>query len=372
VLYLLHRLQDETGWAALDALRSITFRAALAGLLAFVVSLLVGKPIIAWLRSGRLAERSGKHPSEKINELHRGKHDTPTMGGLMLLLAVLLSTTLFARLDNLFIQAALFVMLGLGVIGLLDDYLKQVRENHRGLSKMQKLGAQVLVSLPPVLALFAWAPSFMGSAEGANSYMSLQVPLVDATLPLGVGFLLWSVLVIVSSSNAVNLTDGLDGLASGCALLAGLCFGLLAYLAGRVDSSAHLGLLFVPGAGELAVFCAALVGATLGFLWFNCFPAEVFMGDTGSLPLGGVIGLVAVCVRQELLLLLVGGVFVVEAGSVILQVLSFRTSGRRIFACAPLHHHFQFRGWPESKVTIRFWILAAILALFSVATLKLG
>ncbi len=373
MLYFLHELQDELGMPWLDLFRLLTFRAALAALTAFFVALIFGRPVIRLLSRFNLSERAGKSPSDRVNELNQDKEHTPTMGGVMILGAVTISCALFARPDNLFIQCALFVFLGLGCVGFVDDYVKQVRKDKGGLSTLQKLLAQFAIALPPVIALYVWAPSFMGSEEAGTTFLSLHLPFVrGATVGLSFFFLLWALLVLVGWSNAVNLTDGLDGLAIGCTLFAGLAFSILAYVSSRGDFSEYLGVLFIPGAGEISVFCAALVGASLGFLWFNCFPAEVFMGDTGSLPLGGVLGLVAICLRQELLLLIVGGVFVVELISVVLQVFWFKAKGRRFFACAPLHHHFQFRGLPESKVTIRFWILAAILALFSVATLKIG
>jgi phospho-N-acetylmuramoyl-pentapeptide-transferase len=301
------------------------------------------------------------------------------MGGIIILGSLLASTVLWARLNNVYVLLAVAVVAALGSLGAADDWIKLTHAVSHGLTRRQKLvvqtalGAAVAVSLYLATTDGPLGVRYYLSPRGELTGPRLAIPFMAGTyLPLGlVGFFLLTTLVLVGSSNAVNLTDGLDGLAISCVGMADMAFAAVAYIAGRVDFSRYLFIPYAPGVGELAVFCGAILGAGLAFLWFNCYPAEVFMGDTGSLALGGALGYVAVATRQELLLLLVGGVFVAEAVSVIIQVLYFKLTGRRVFLCTPLHHHFQFKGWPETKVTVRFGIVAAVLAALSVATLKL-
>ncbi len=290
------------------------------------------------------------------------------MGGVLLLGAVVISTLIWARPDNPAVWLAIFTIIYLGAIGFIDDYLKVTKKKSDGLSGRLKLVAQFALAGVVVL-FFLKNPSI--SIQQAQS---LYVPFYKEPLVLSMGafvtFLFYSG-IIVGTSNAVNLTDGLDGLATGCTIMATLSYAVLAYVAGNVKIASYLQVPYYPFSGELAVLCMALVGAGLGFLWFNCHPAKVFMGDTGSLAIGGVLGVIAICCKQELLLLIVGGVFVIEALSVILQVLSFKLTGKRIFAMSPIHHHFELKGWKENTVIVRFWIISIIFAFLGLATLKL-
>jgi len=371
VLY--HWLESWAGDGSLLSLfQFITFRAALATLLAFAFACVIGRPVIAALRRHKLEETEAKSDSAKLNDLHRDKSSTPTMGGLLIVPSVVVPTLLLARLDNPFVLLSLFVTLALAAVGFLDDRAKLKRTGGRGISARAKFAWQIVIAVVPAVILL-----WLARTSGAADALRVDVPFVKGWgLDLGGGFgvlyFLFVIATIVGSSNAVNLTDGLDGLAIGCTAFAATALAVVAYLGGRFDLSEYVGVAYVPGGGEMAVFLGALIGAGMGFLWFNCFPAEVFMGDTGSLPLGGALGLAAVVLRQELLLFVVGGIFVLEALSVILQVLSFKATGKRIFRIAPLHHHFQFAGWHETKVTVRFWILAALLSLVTVATLRIG
>jgi len=365
--------------SAFRLFRYISFRAAFAAVTAFLVGVIVGPPIIRWLRRQRITERTEKTDSPVIARLHSDKAQVPTMGGLIILIGLLGATALWARLDNVYVVLGLGVVLVLGLLGGIDDWIKLTHPTSHGLSRRQKLAVQVLVGVVVALVLFGTtregplAVRYFQSPTGELAGPRLALPFAAGTyLPLGlVGFVLLTSVVCVGSSNAVNLTDGLDGLAIGCVIMADLALAVLVYLAGRADFTRYLFIPYAPGVGELAIFAGALLGAGLAFLWFNCHPAEVFMGDTGALALGGGLGYLAVAARQELMLLLVGGVFVAEALSVIIQVFWFKRTGRRVFLCTPLHHHFQFKGWPETKVTVRFCIVAAVLAAFSVATLKL-
>ncbi len=345
----------------------ITFRSAGAMATALIIAFVSGPPILAWLRRrgvGQVVRLDGPHT-------HLEKAGTPTMGGLIILAAVLIPTVLWARLDNAYVLIALGVTAGMGLIGFLDDYLKVVRRQSRGLVARYKLAGQLLLGL--ALGAILW------------TFPLSEYPVNHTTLPFfkelrlviwGPFFIPLVALVVSGSANAVNLTDGLDGLATGLAAIAGGTFGVFAYLIGRVDTSHYLGLFYLPGVGELSVFCGALAGGALGFLWYNSHPAEVFMGDTGSLALGGAIGTVAVLIKGEFLLIIVGAVFVAEALSVILQTSWFKFTrtrsgrGRRIFKMAPLHHHFEQLGWPETKVVIRFWITGILCALVALSTLK--
>ena len=364
VFYYLHLLAGEW-WAVLSVLKSVSFRAAFAAVTAFVICVTIGPHFIAFLRRKKIEEDVSKKDSEFLVERHAGKKHTPTMGGLILLAATLISMLLWCRLDNFFLPLSFFTMLALGAVGFYDDYIKLTHKHSDGLSKSEKLFFQFLVGGGVGLGLH-----WYGEASIATK---LVIPFCDpaGALALGALFIGWAALVLVGSSNAVNLTDGLDGLATHCITTVAVAFGLLAYFAGHAGIAGHLGLAHVRGAEELAIVCAALAGGCLGFLWFNAHPAEIFMGDTGSLPLGGLIGLVALCIKQELLLVVIGGVFVAEALSVLIQIFSFKYFGKRVFRIAPLHHHFEQVGWSESKIVTRFFIVSVLLAVFSVAALRI-
>ncbi|MBT3370564.1 MAG: phospho-N-acetylmuramoyl-pentapeptide-transferase [Rhodospirillaceae bacterium] len=342
--------------------RYLTFRTGAAVMTALIISFILGPPLIRWLRSkqGKGQPIRDDGPARHIV----AKQGTPTMGGFLILLALSVSTLLWADLSNRFVWAVLLVTAGFGLIGFADDYLKVTQANVRGLPGKLKLVLELIVA---VLATI-WIMSFQPAALSSH----LAVPFVKGLLfDLGLFFIPFAALVMVGSSNAVNLTDGLDGLAIGPLIIAASAFALIAYLTGNVIFGSYLQLHTVPGAGELAVYCGALVGAGLGFLWFNAPPAMVFMGDTGSLSLGGGLGAVAVVTKNEFVLAIIGGLFVLETVSVIVQVASFKMTGRRVFRMAPLHHHYEQKGWAEPTIVIRFWIIAVILALVGLATLKL-
>lgn len=342
--------------------RYITFRAAIASLLALILSVALGPALIRWLKSRQI----GQAIREDGPKAHQAKAGTPTMGGVLINLAVALPTLLFADLSNRYVWVALAAMLLAMGIGAGDDWRKVSRRENRGLSGRQKLLLQTLVGLGVALASVTLFP-------GRPNPTHLSFPFFKNVHPdlSMAGYLVFATIVVVGASNAVNLTDGLDGLAIGSTLIAAATFALLAYIAGNARAASYLLVPHVSGTGELSVFLAALVGASLGFLWFNAHPAEVFMGDTGSLALGAALGAVAILIKQEILLVFVGGLFVIEALSVIIQVVSFKLTGKRVFRMAPLHHHFELLGWAESKVIIRFWIVAIVFALFSLSTLKL-
>ncbi|HEY2252904.1 MAG TPA: phospho-N-acetylmuramoyl-pentapeptide-transferase [Planctomycetaceae bacterium] len=354
---LLERLEP---FAAGETRVFLTTRTALASLTSFLIAVVWGPLAIAWLKS-RFRERIASD-SVRLNEIQAKKNLTPTMGGLFILGAVLTSVLLWGDLSSRYVQLGLLVALGMGALGAVDDWIK-LKSRRNGLSVRQKLLGQIVVSLAAGWGLYAHHRFHPLGLE-------LIWPIGGGTLGLGAGFILWSILVLVSSSNAVNLTDGLDGLAGGCMIFAGSAFVALTYLAGHKVMAEYLNIPYFAGAGELSVVLGATVGAVMGFLWFNCYPAQVFMGDTGSLPLGGLIGLAALVTRQEAILVIVGGVFVLETLSVILQVGWFRCTGSRILACSPLHNHFLFRGEHEMKIVVRFWIGAALLAIVGVASLK--
>jgi phospho-N-acetylmuramoyl-pentapeptide-transferase len=345
----------------LNVFRYITFRAACAALTALVLSILLGPVLIRWLRSRQI----GQAIREEGPKAHQAKAGTPTMGGVLINLAIVVPTVLFADVENRYVWVALGATLLAMLIGAGDDWRKVARKHNRGLSGRQKLLLLSVVGLA-VGAASLWLLDRRPDPTGVS------IPFLKTVhLELGIFYILFAAVVVLGSSNAVNLTDGLDGLAIGATLVASATFAILAYIAGNAKVASYLLVPSVPGAGELAVFCAAIVGASLGFLWFNAHPAEVFMGDTGSLALGAALGTVAVLIKQEVLLVLVGGLFVVEAVSVILQVSSFKLTGKRIFRMAPIHHHFELAGWAESKVITRFWIVAILFALVALSTLKL-
>jgi phospho-N-acetylmuramoyl-pentapeptide-transferase len=365
MMYYLHRLSDQ--FIGFNVFYYVTFRSVAAAVTAFAVSLIFGNFVIRKLTALKLGQpiRSAEEV-HRLAELHFGKQGTPTMGGVLIIGAVFLSSFLWARPDNRFVWLALFSMLSLGAVGFADDYLKVTKKKSAGISGRFKLLFQIILAAI-VTAVFLTSPLLEVQAR------SLYLPFFKAPVITNMGWFtfLFFALVIVGSSNAVNLTDGLDGLAIGCTVTVAFAYALLSYAAGNFRIAEYLQVPFYPFTGELTVVCAALVGAGFGFLWFNCHPAKVFMGDTGSLAIGGMIGVVAICCKQELLLMVVGGVFVIEAVSVILQVLSFKLTGRRIFAMSPIHHHFELVGWKENTVIVRFWILSGIFALLGLATLKL-
>ncbi len=375
LLYPLHEIPE---LSFLNVFRYITFRAAYAAVTALVVCFVLGPPLIHALRRSRLGQRVRAEGPRS----HLAKEGTPTMGGLIILLAVAASTLLWCNLTSRWVWIALGVTLWLGALGFLDDYLRVVKGLGKGLLGRYKLVGQAVIGLAVAAVLLAWPdPSWMrhgvtagGALAGGGPLTptSTQVPFLKFRyLELAWLFVPFVVLVITGASNAVNLTDGLDGLASGLVAIVALVFAAIAYVAGHARISAYLNIAFMPQSGELTVFCAALLGAALGFLWFNCHPADVFMGDTGSLALGGALGIVAVLLKREFWLLLVGGVFVAEALSVMVQVASFKLLGRRVFRMSPLHHHFELKGWAESRVVLRFYIVGVLLALFSLSTFKL-
>lgn len=342
--------------------RYITFRSGAAVLTALLISFIAGPHIIRWLKS---KQREGQPIREDGPESHLlTKKGTPTMGGSMILLAVCVSTLLWADLTNSYVWVVLFVTLGYGMVGFGDDYLKLTKRNSKGLSGKLKLAAQFGIGFIAAVWIQSLAP------EGMERH--LAVPFFkDVLIDLGFFYIVFAMVVMVGASNAVNLTDGLDGLAIVPIMIAAGCFALIVYLVGRVDFANYLQVHHIPGSSELAVFCAALVGASLGFLWFNAPPAQVFMGDTGSLAFGGSLGVVSVIAKHELVLAIIGGLFVAEALSVIVQVASFKLTGKRVFRMAPLHHHFEKKGWKEPTIVIRFWIIASILALIGLSTLKI-
>jgi phospho-N-acetylmuramoyl-pentapeptide-transferase len=334
----------------------------MAAITAFLISLIFGPVIIKMLKKLNIGENIRKEDSAKLYELHSKKQDTPTMGGVLILLAILFSTLLWADIFNRFIILVTFITIWLGITGFIDDYLKHIKKKSKGLTASAKFTSQIILGLILGYILFLNPPY--------NT--KLDVPFFkDASIELGIFYILLVILVITGSSNAVNLTDGLDGLAIGIVIMVSLALSVLSYVSGNIRFSTYLLIPYIKGSGELTVFCTSILGAGLGFLWFNCYPASIFMGDVGSLALGGALGAVALLIKKELLLVILGGIFVLEALSVILQVASFRFRKKRIFKIAPIHHHFQFLGWPETKVIVRFWIVASLLALLTLVTLKM-
>jgi phospho-N-acetylmuramoyl-pentapeptide-transferase len=346
-------------FTALHLFQYITFRAIMAALTALAISLLFGPALInklAALKAGQVVRSDGP-------QTHLIKAGTPTMGGVMILLSVAVATLLWADLHNRYVWIVLAVLLSFGAIGFYDDYKKLVLKDSRGLASRWKYFWQSVCGLAA-----AW---FLYHTAALPAETALYVPLFkQIAIPLGLLFLAVAYFMIVGFSNAVNLTDGLDGLAIMPAVLVSGALGAFAYLAGNKVFSEYLGIPSIPGAGELAIFCGALSGAGLGFLWFNTYPAQVFMGDVGALAIGAALGCVAVIVRQEIVLIVMGGVFVLETVSVMLQVASFKLTGKRIFRMAPIHHHFELKGWPEPRVIVRFWIISVVLVLVGLATLK--
>jgi phospho-N-acetylmuramoyl-pentapeptide-transferase len=351
--------------SVLNVARYITFRTAVAALTALLLVLFLGPWVIERLRRLQV----GQYIREDGPQAHRAKAGTPTMGGLLILAGIVVPTLLWGDLTNRNIWILLFATVACGLIGFADDYLKVVKKRSLGLPGRHKMLGTIGVGLAVGLTVY-----FLARPGAEPAYYSTRIlfPFFKNLMPdIGAFYVIFAILVIVGASHAVNLTDGLDGLAIGTTLIAAAAFTGLAYLTGHALFSRYLDLLYIPGSGEVTVFCGALVGASMGFLWWNCYPAQVFMGDVGSLSLGGALGTVAILIKQELLLFSVGGLFVVEALSVILQVGSFRLTGKRLFRMAPLHHHFELLGWKEPQVIIRFWIVAFIFALLSLTTVKL-
>ncbi|MDJ0914112.1 MAG: phospho-N-acetylmuramoyl-pentapeptide-transferase [Desulfobacterales bacterium] len=354
LLYPLH-----TQISAFNVFRYITFRSIYAGLTALLICFFIGPWVIRKLQALQI----GQYIQQDGPQTHHDKAGTPTMGGTLVISSVVISTLLWTDLTNFYVWITLLATVGFSIIGFIDDYLMLIKKRNKGLTARGKFASQALLALLIGFLLYIFP----------NFDTHLTIPLLKNVSPdLGWGYILFAAVVIVGTSNAVNLTDGLDGLAIGPMIIAAVTYMVFAYVTGHFKIAEYLQLSFVAGSGEITIFCGALAGAGLGFLWFNTYPAQVFMGDVGSLSLGAALGSVAVITKQEILLVLVGGLFVLEALSVIFQVGYFKmTKGRRIFRMAPLHHHFELKGWPEPKVIVRFWIISIMLALISLSTLKL-
>ena len=360
MFYYLSQLGDQ--FTLFNVFRYITFRTGGAVVTALIFSFVLGPVIISTLRA---KQGKGQPIREDGPESHLiAKRGTPTMGGLMILSALLISTLLWADLSSAYVWIVLFVTVGFGLIGLYDDFLKVTKQTHKGFSGKARIGLEFLIALIACYMVTVFAQPPLAT--------SLTFPFFkDLVVNLGWFFILFGAFVVVGAGNAVNLTDGLDGLAIVPVMIAAASFGIIAYLAGNAVFADYLQIHFTQGTGELAVICGAVIGAGLGFLWFNAPPAKIFMGDTGSLALGGLIGSVAVATKHEIVLAIIGGLFVMEAASVIIQVLSYKFTGRRVFKMAPIHHHFEKEGWKEETIVIRFWIIAVMLALIGLATLKI-
>jgi phospho-N-acetylmuramoyl-pentapeptide-transferase len=365
MLYYLSRLSTDFG--PLNVFRYDTFRAVAAALTSLLISLALGPRVILLLTQLKLGQPLRlKSEVRELADLHSSKKGTPTMGGILIILSVGISSLLWCDPVNHLYWLVLGSMLFLGFIGFADDYEKVAKKNSKGIRGWHKLAAQLL------LAIFV-CTYLNYNADYPRAFNSLYIPFMKTPLAVDMGIftVVFFALVIMGTSNAVNLTDGLDGLAIGCSISVAVTYAIFCYVAGNARIATYLLLPSVSGADDLGVFCAALAGSGLGFLWFNCHPAQVFMGDTGSLAIGGVLGVIAICVHQELALIIAGGVFVLEAGSVLIQVASFKLTGKRVFMMSPLHHHFELKGWNESTVTVRFWILGLVAALMALGTLKL-
>jgi len=339
----------------------ITFRTAYATVTAMLISFIFGAIFIQYLKRKQINE------TIRVDgpKTHLAKQGTPTMGGLLILISIIVPTLLWADLTNINIHLVLLVTIWLGLIGFMDDYLKAIKRQKKGVVARKKFAGQIALGLVLGIVLYFFPPD-------PNFTTATEIPFFkDIYLDFGILYIPFVIIVITGASNAVNLTDGLDGLAIGLVGICALSFAALCYITGRVDFSGYLNIEYFKDAGELTIFCGAMVGACLGFLWFNSNPAQVFMGDTGALALGGILGTLALLIKKEILLVIMGGVFVMTALSVIIQISYFKLTGKRVFKMAPLHHHFELLGWPEQKVTIRYWILGIIFALISVSTLKI-
>lgn len=355
---LLYSLHD--WFSPFNVFRYITFRTALAVLTAMLITFIIGPKVIKRLSRFSVTQQV----RDDGPQTHLGKTGTPTMGGVLIIISILVTVLLWGDLTNKYILMMIFSLVGFGAIGFIDDYLKVVKRDSKGLCGCYKFGAQALLAL--AIGMFI----YMNPKDPYNDVLS--IPFFKKWLfDLGWFYVPFSIVVIVGSSNAVNLTDGIDGLAVGLVGISVLATGILVYISGNFKFSQYLQVLYIPDTGELSVFCGAILGASLGFLWYNSYPADVFMGDVGSLSLGGVLGTLAVITKQEIVLAVVGGIFVIETLSVVFQVASFKLTGKRMFRMAPIHHHFELKGWPEPKVIVRFWIVGIMLALLSLATLKL-
>jgi phospho-N-acetylmuramoyl-pentapeptide-transferase len=368
VFYLLYQLLAEhrDSIPGLNLLRFLTFRTGASVFTAQLVCIAMGSRFIRWMQ-----KKQGRGQPIRTDgpESHLSKRGTPTMGGFMILAGLMVGTLLWADLSNVYVWVAILVTGGYGLLGFTDDYAKVTKQSSAGLSGKQKLVAQFVIALLAVFLIMWFGPD---SPAVPDLESSLAFPVVkEAVFNLGWFYLAFGAVVIVGASNAVNLTDGLDGLAIVPVMIASAAFGVIAYLVGNFLFADYLQVHFVPGVGELAVFCGGMIGAGLGFLWYNAPPAKIFMGDTGSLALGGALGTIAVAAKHEIVLAIIGGLFVAEALSVMIQVAWFKRTGKRIFLMAPIHHHFEKMGWAESTVVIRFWIISLMLALIGLATLKL-
>ncbi|MFQ5770066.1 MAG: phospho-N-acetylmuramoyl-pentapeptide-transferase [bacterium] len=341
--------------------RYITFRSAWAAITALLISFIVGPYIIKKLKQNQIGEEIRADGPQS----HLKKAGTPTMGGLIILAAVVIPTLLWARIDNIYILLILFSTVWMGIVGFIDDYLKTVKKLPKGLVGRYKLLGQLSLGII-IGAILYFSPQF----EGIHTVSTVPF-FKNKVIDFGIFYVPMVIFVITATSNAVNLTDGLDGLAIGLVGISAIAWSAIAYISGRVDFSDYLNIIYLPGTGELTVFCAALVGGAIGFLWYNSYPAQVFMGDTGALALGSALGTLAILLKKELLLVIIGGVFVAEVLSVIIQVLYYKRTKKRIFKMAPLHHHFELSGWNEQKVVVRFWIIAILLVLFSLSTFKI-
>lgn len=351
-----------TDFQVFNLFKYLTFRAGGAIMTAFFITLWIGPSVIRWLKS---KQGAGQPIRTDGPETHLKKKGTPTMGGLMIIFSVAVSTLLWVDLRNPFMWIVLCVFLAFGAIGFADDYAKLTKSSHLGVPGKLRLSLECLIGLAAAGAFTLYTAPALSTTLAVPFFKNFLIDLGWFFIPFA------GVIVIAGAANAVNLTDGLDGLAIGTIMIAAACFGIISYLVGNVVFANYLQVLSVPGAGELAVFCGALIGAGLGFLWYNAPPAAVFMGDTGSLALGGALGAIAVMTKHEIVLAIIGGLFVVETLSVIIQVVSFKTTGKRVFKMAPIHHHFEKLGWAETTVTVRFWIIAIVLALIGLSTLKL-
>lgn len=359
MLYLLHQFSDVSIF--FNLFRYLTVRAAGASVTAFLISLIAGPLIINWLKTINVIANNKREHADSIHAFYAHKEKVPTMGGVLIVISVVASVLLWADLENRFVLILLGVILWFALVGFIDDSVKLYAQSSKGISSLTKLFGQVAAGL--ALGVY------LVMDRDFDKWLYLPF-LKDAILYLGALLVPFTILVLVGTSNALNLTDGLDGLAIGCTLFTAGAFAIISYIVGRIDYTTYLAIPYIAEAGEITVFCSALVGASAGFLWYNSFPAEVMMGDTGSLSLGGVLGAIAVLLKKEAVLVIVGGIFVWEALSVILQVISFKLFKKRIFLMSPFHHHLQLKGWPESKVTVRLWLVGLLLAVIGLSSLK--
>lgn len=342
----------------------ITLRVCIAAILSFFLCVFFGGMLIKRLRKHGITEDTAKTDSETLREMHKSKKDVPTMGGITIIASIVLTSIICSNMFNSYVLLALFTTIWLGALGFIDDYIKLTQKHAHGLTEVSKLVFQFGLGL--ILGLVIYF-HFKDLKYATN----ITIPFFNnISICLGGFYVLFVTVFITGMSNSVNLTDGLDGLAIGCTVIVGLALVIICYISGREDFSSYLQVTYIKGSGELCIFCASLVGAGLGFMWYNGFPAQMFMGDTGSLAIGGVLAVVAIIVKQELLLLIMGGVFITEALSVVIQVSVYKLTGRRVFKCAPIHHHFQFKGWPETKIVSRMWIISALLVILGIASLR--